>query len=210
MKIDITIAGIVPLLVNKFSDKAAMEATEGSSGSSAAADRGTPLEDAASRLHIGSRGQLIVPQPALLACIVNGGLFHKVGKRQLTTAKSSLLYAAVAINQIEIDIHHKQPWKVDTRPVRIPATGGRINRHRPCFDDWRLEFTVDLDVTICNAKLFREVVDDAGKRIGLLDFRPACKGPYGRFVVVQWVEHSGKVIETRAKAPKAQAVLEPA
>jgi hypothetical protein len=208
MKIEIVIEGIVPLLVNKFSDQAAMDATAGSSGSSAAADRGSPQEDAEARLHIGTKGQFIVPQPALLACIVNGGQFHKIGKRQLTTAKSSLLYAAVGIDEIEIDIIHKQPWKVDTRPVRIPATGGRILRHRPCFDDWKLRFTVDLDVSICNAKLFREVVDDAGKKIGLLDFRPACKGPYGRFNVIAWVENNGRIVETRAKAPRKE--LEPA
>ena len=208
MKIDIVIEGVTPLLVNRFSDKAALEATAGSSGSSGAADRGTPLEDAEGRLHIGSRGQAIVPQPALLASIVNGGLFHKVGKRQLTTAKSSLLYGAVTIDEFEIDIIHKQPWKVDTRPVRIPATGGRILRHRPCFDDWRLQFTCDLDVSICNSKLFRQVVDDAGKQIGLLDFRPACKGPYGKYVVIAWAEQNGKIVETRARAPRKE--LEPA
>jgi hypothetical protein len=32
----------------------------------------------------------------------------------------------------------------------------------------------------------REIVDAAGKRVGLGDFRPACKGPFGKFVVVQW------------------------
>lgn len=207
MKIEITIEGVTPLLVNRFSDEAAIGATEGSSGSSTAQDRGTPLEDAESRLHIGSKNQPIVPSPALLAAIVNGGLFHKVGKRQLTTAKSSLLYAAVTIEEIEIDIHHKQPWKVDTRPVRIPATGGRILRHRPCFDDWRLVFTCDLDITIVNAKLFREVVDDAGKMIGLLDFRPTCKGPYGKFVVTSWVEKLRKPVETKARAPSKELEL---
>lgn len=37
------------------------------------------------------------------------------------------------------------------------------------------------------AGLFREIVDAAGKRIGLGDFRPACKGPFGKFVVTSWV-----------------------
>jgi len=32
----------------------------------------------------------------------------------------------------------------------------------------------------------REILDSAGKRIGLGDFRPACKGPYGKFVAVEW------------------------
>jgi hypothetical protein len=37
-----------------------------------------------------------------------------------------------------------------------------------------------------NEKLFRAIVDDAGKRVGLGDFRPATKGPYGRYVVTSW------------------------
>ena len=32
----------------------------------------------------------------------------------------------------------------------------------------------------------RQVVDDAGSRCGLLDFRPEKKGPFGRFMVTSW------------------------
>ena len=33
-----------------------------------------------------------------------------------------------------------------------------------------------------------QLVDDAGQKIGLGDYRPARKGPFGRFSVVSWVE----------------------
>lgn len=130
----------------------------------------------------------MIPQPNLMRCLVEGGRFHKAGKSQLTTSKSSHLYACVDIEGAEIELQHKQPWKVDTRAVRIPSTGGRILAHRPMFDDWSLQFVVDLDTTIVGAKVFRMIVDDAGKRIGLGDFRPATKGPYGKFVVTLWEE----------------------
>ena len=39
-------------------------------------------------------------------------------------------------------------------------------------------------------KLLRQIIDDSGKRIGLGDFRPSTKGPYGRFVVTSWVEQA--------------------
>jgi hypothetical protein len=35
-------------------------------------------------------------------------------------------------------------------------------------------------------KIVRQLVDDAGQRIGLGDYRPARKGPFGRFKVVHW------------------------
>jgi hypothetical protein len=34
----------------------------------------------------------------------------------------------------------------------------------------------------------RRIIDDAGSRVGLLDFRPERKGPFGRFVVTSWAE----------------------
>lgn len=188
MKIDIEISGVTPLICHKFTDAAALSSSSGSRGSSSAADRGTPLEQAQSKLYIGLDGGFIIPQPNLMRCLIDGGRFHKVGKTQLTTAKSSQLYACVDIHGSEIKIIHKQPWKVDTRAVRIPATGGRILAHRPMFDDWGLAFIVELDTSIVSSKLFRAVVDDAGKRVGLGDFRPATKGPYGKFVVNVWAE----------------------
>jgi hypothetical protein len=186
MKLDIRIEGVTPLICNRFTDKAAQAATDGVRGSSAIQDRDTPHAIAESKLYIGLDGQPVIPQPNLMRCLVEGGRFHKAGKSQLTTSKSSHLYACVDIEGAEVPIRHAQPWKVDTRAVRIPATGGRILSHRPMFDDWALDFTVDLDEDICGAKVLRMVVDDAGKRIGLGDFRPACKGPYGKFVVTRW------------------------
>jgi hypothetical protein len=194
MKLKIRIEGITPLICNKFTDAAAEAASSGTRGSGAAQDRGTPLEIAQAKLYLGLDGKPMIPQPNLMRCIVEGGRFHKAGKTQLTTSKSSHMYACLDISGAEIKLIYKQPWKVDTRAVRIPSTGGRILAHRPMFDDWALEFECDLDTSIVGAKVFRSLVDDAGKRIGLGDFRPATKGPYGKFVVTKWEE----VVELRA------------
>lgn len=186
MRIKVEIEGITPLICNKFTDAAAMAASDGSRGSSAAADRGSPQEIAESKLYVGLNGKPMIPQPNLLRCLVEGGSFTKIGKKQVTTQKSSMMYACVGVEAVEIPIKSKGGWKTDTRPVRIPSTGGRILAHRPCFDDWKLSFEVELDTSIIGAKLFRQIVDDAGKRVGLGDFRPQCKGPFGRWVVTKW------------------------
>jgi hypothetical protein len=122
----------------------------------------------------------------MLRSIVDGGSFFKSGRSKITTQKSSILYSCTDIQGSEIPIQHKDPWCVDVRAVRIPATGGRILAYRPIFNDWRLSFTIDLDSSIITPELFREIVDAAGTRIGLGDFRPSCKGPFGRFNVVEW------------------------
>lgn len=186
MEIEIRIEGTTSLICNKFTDAAAEAASTGTRAASANTDRGTPHEIAESKLYIGLNGTPCIPQPNLLRCLVDGGQFHKIGKSQITTSKKSMLFSCIDIAAAEIEIEHKQPWKVDTRAVRIPATGGRILAHRPMFDDWALSFTLDLDTTILSEKLLRQIIDDAGKRVGLGDFRPATKGPFGRFVVTSW------------------------
>lgn len=191
MHIAIEIAGTTPLILNRFTDEAAEASTNGTRSSAAGRDKGTPLEQAEGKLYVSAvDSALIVPQPNLLRCLVEGGRFHKAGRAQITTAKSSMLYSCVDIDATEIPLMHQQPWKVDTRAVRIPATGGRILAHRPMFDDWALRFVVTLDTDIVAQKLFRMIVDDAGKRVGLGDFRPACKGPFGKFVVTHWAEET--------------------
>jgi hypothetical protein len=188
MEIRVEIVGRTPLICNKFSDAKAQEATDGTRGSSAAAERLTPQEICKSKLYIGLNGKPMIPQPNLLRNIVQGGAFHKAGKRAITTQRGSMMYACVDIEDAEIPIIHQQPWKVDTRAVRIPSTGGRILCHRPMFDDWRLKFIVHLDTSILSPSLLRQIVDDAGSRCGLGDFRPETKGPYGRYRVDLWEE----------------------
>jgi hypothetical protein len=151
-------------------------------------DKGSPKEQAASKLYLNDEGVPIIPQPNMYRCLVDGGKFFKSGKSKITTQKSSLLPACIEIEEFALPIEHREPWTVDTRPVRIPSTGGRILCHRPCFHDWRLSFTLLVDTDLISIQLVRDIVDAAGKRIGLGDFRPDCKGPFGRFCVVHWEE----------------------
>ena len=197
MRIAIRIQGKTPLICNRFTDEAAMAATSGTRGSSAGGDRGTPQEIAASKLYVDEQGKVGIPQPNLLRCLVDGGAYHKLGKRQITTAKSSLVYSCLDVVGTMLPLKYKQPWVVDTRPIVIPSTGGRILAYRPRFDDWEISFEIELDETVIGVKLLRSIIDDAGQKIGLGDFRPSKKGPYGRFVVTHWAE---KTVQLRDAA----------
>ena len=113
------------------------------------------------------------------------------GKSKLTTMKTSLIPAGLMVDDlvcllIYTDGKPLTEWEVDSRSVVIPSTGGRIMAHRPRVDAWNATFTLDLDTTMFTPNLVRSVVDDAGKKIGLGDYRPARKGPFGRFVVSRW------------------------
>ena len=184
-KISVTIQDKSPLLMNKFTDEAQMQATTGQSGS-LNGDRGTPHEQAEKVLYTDEKGQPIIPQTNLYRCIMEAGKYFKAGRSKVTTQKSSILPSCLDMDGLYFPLIHKEPWTVDARPVRIPATGGRILRYRPCFHDWQVSFEGELDTTVMAAKMLRDLVDKAGKAIGLGDFRPDCKGPFGKFVVTSW------------------------
>lgn len=185
IEIEIEVAGTTPLLMNRFHEEAQQNATSGNR-SSMVGNRGTPREQAEKKLYLDEDGKPCIPQPNLFRCIIDAGKFCKAGKSKVTTMKNSLIPACLEIDALTIPLKHKEDWTVDTRPVRIPATGGRILTHRPCFNDWKLGFVVTLDTSVIAEPVMREIIDHAGKRIGLGDFRPDCKGPFGKFVVTKW------------------------
>lgn len=189
----VRIEGVTPLICNRFNEEEADAATSGSRRSTAAGDRGTPREQAEKKLYFGVDAEtLIIPAPNLFKSLMEGGRFFKNGRSKITTQKNSLIPAAVELmgidNAAELPIESKDGWEVDTRAVRIPATGGRILCHRPIFHEWALECEITVDEEEMHPKLVREVFDAAGRKIGLGDFRPDCKGMYGKFVITKWEE----------------------
>lgn len=187
MQIDITIKGRTPLLCNKFTDAAQLAASGVTSRlANTNGDKGEPKEQAEAKLYLDEKGKPVIPQPNLYRCIIDAGKFFKAGKSKVTTIKSSIIPSCVDLDGLHFIIKSKHGWTIDTRPVRIPATGGRILAHRPAFNDWELSFMVELDTDVMSEGLFRDIVDKAGKAIGLGDFRPDCKGPFGKFVVTKW------------------------
>lgn len=186
MLINSTIVGVSPLLCNRFTDAAALSVSSRTS-QVLQGQKPLPRQQAESKLYTDSKGRPVVPGVNLMRSIVNAGSFIKSGKSKLSTQRSSLVPAGVSVQEIELPIGpNGGMWEVDSRSVVIPSTGGRIMAHRPRFDDWRLSFTLDIDETLFSESLVRELVDIAGKRVGLGDFRPERKGPFGRFRVDSW------------------------
>ena len=181
----ITITGVSPLICNRFTEDAARKATLQTSSALTSA-KGTPREKAEPKLYLDDKKRPCVPGPNIYRAIIDAGKFHKAGKTKVTTQKSSLICAAATMLTTDAPIKFKGPWDVDERPVRNPATGGRFLCWRPRFNEWSLSFEMSLDEDMISENVLRQIVDDAGSKIGLGDFRPDRKGPFGRFVVTSW------------------------
>ena len=182
----ITIEGITPLLMNRFTEENEIRISSGSAPATIGC-KGTPREQAQKTAYIDNDGMLYVPGPNVFRCLIEAGKYIKVGKCKATTQKSSMIPAGISLQEIVLPFGTDN-FEVDSRSVVIPSTGGRIMKHRARLDEWKLTFTLDVDETMFDLRFVRQLTDDAGRRIGLGDFRPDRKGPFGKFKVINWQE----------------------
>lgn len=171
--ITVEIKGLSPLLMHAF-PMVPIEAIE----------KKTPEQQAelAAYRDPNTKG-LYVPAVALQRCLINGATYSK-GKGRGSLQKNAA--ACLLIGPTERLALGVDTYVIDARPIVVPATKGRVMRYRPRLDAWGLTFTIDFDENLLTESQVRRIVDDSGSRVGLLDFRPERKGPFGRFIVTRW------------------------
>jgi hypothetical protein len=173
-KIQCEITGTSPLLMHRFpmEEIQALEKKPKEERAEIAAYRDPDTEE------------LYIPGVAFQRCLISAAVYSK-GKGRASLQKP--VAACVLILPERASLGVKQ-YSIDSRPVVISATKGRIVRHRPRLDKWSTTSTIEYDDELLTEQQLRQVVNDAGSRVGLLDFRPEKKGPFGRFMVTRWEE----------------------
>jgi hypothetical protein len=92
------------------------------------------------------------------------------------------------------ELDNESPWRVDVKRG-VGNTGIANAIVRPCFEEWGFKVTIEVDYTSLDGlttEHIQQLFERAGKRVGLLSYRPACKGPYGRFRVTSFKEVASK------------------
>ncbi len=166
MKAKVTIEGTSALLMNRYPDTPIQGLDK--------KPKEEQAEIAAYRIP-GSR-ELYIPGINIQRALVGAAAFSK-GKGRASLQKT--VAACVMIEPEYVGLGTEK-YNVDSRPVVIPATRGRVMRHRPRIDSWKVTFGIEWDETMMNIEQVKQVVEDMGKKVGLMDFRPANKGFYGR------------------------------
>jgi hypothetical protein len=170
--LEVTIKGISPLLMHSF-PLVPIEAIE----------KKTPAEQAELAAYRDPETEeLYVPATAVQRAMVSAASFSK-GKGRQTLQRPVAACVMVSPERIGLG---KTTYEIDTRPVVVPATKGRVLRHRPRLNEWELSFKIEYDDTLLKETDVRRILDDMGSRVGLLDFRPEKKGPFGRSMVIAW------------------------
>ena len=184
----VLIQGDGSLLQHRFGE-AAQEAGKKSTRAVKAKDM-TPREQAEQAAYRTSEGNLYLPGAAIARLLREAGAAHK----QKGSRKSCkyLVPAACRVKQDQIPLMQKDgktlvyDYEVDSRPVTIPSTKGRIMRHRPRLDEWTARFDLAINEDVLEADAIFQFLIEGGQRIGVGDFRPERGGPFGCFKVALW------------------------
>jgi hypothetical protein len=129
-----------------------------------------------------SEGNLALPSMALHRCMIQGSSGYKAGKKSLMPYISG----SVTIMPEMISLGVKK-YEIDIRTVVIQRQ--RVLKARPKIVDWTAKFEIHYDSRdIPSPAVINEILEECGRRIGILDFRPTCKGPFGKFEVKEFKE----------------------
>jgi hypothetical protein len=194
VRVEVTCIGTTPLLMNRMTPETLENIRTKAKKPKSASTASTPREDAAPKVYQDADGNPYVPTENLLACLIGAGSYVRLdGKRQVSSAKSTTLPAFLSLEDTTLPLvvpgtDEVAAWEVDMRPGRNPNGGEAVCLCRPRFDRWSFKVTCLIDTREVSMQLVRGLFEIAGKRIGLGDFRPARKGMFGQFQIVNWTE----------------------
>jgi len=177
-KVEVEITGTTPLLMN--SPKAMIEdMTKTSRKTTQQYDPDVEAEKVAYRTQ---DNELYIPAEAIKGCLVGAASYKKFGKY----AAKPIIAGGVIITPSQIELGTKD-YEIDLRTVVIQKS--RVVKARPVLGEWKVKFIISYDDTLIgDSEMIKPILEEAGKRVGLLDFRPQKLGNFGMFEVTKWKE----------------------
>lgn len=204
--IQVLIQGDGSLLQHRFGEEA--QASSGTGTRAVKIAYPTPREQAEKSAYRKNDGNLYLPGAAIARLLREAGGSHK----QKGSRKSCkyIVPAACRVRQDQIplfDLDGVTPldsYEVDSRPVTIPSTKGRIMRHRPRLDEWTARFDLVVNEEVLEAQTIHQFLIEGGQRIGVGDFRPERGGPFGCFKVTHWEDLEVSEATPKISKPKSK------
>lgn len=181
---NVEIRGITPLLIHRFGE----DAESSKKTRRVEVNTRDPREEATKVAYIAADGTYYFNSFAIPCAMGSAGANHKA-----TGTRKTLRFvvpSAIRMDADTVTIMNgsgvAKSFEVDSRPVTIPATKGRVMRHRPRFDQWGARFTLHVNDDLLSPDMAHTLLNEAGQSIGIGDFRPEKRGPFGTFRVVKF------------------------
>lgn len=175
----VVIEGTADILFHRWNEEAVDEKAKAAKNSKA-----KKTDDTESYLWRDPEGNICIPGEYLRQSIIHAAKFRQDPRSPRKSAMDLFKAGVVSLTNLA-SIGKDKPDYFDKRRVMIQRNG--INRVRPAMRvGWRAEF--DLSILLpeyISPDLLREVIVDAGRLIGVGDFRPT----FGRFSIAKF-EHT--------------------
>lgn len=178
--IKVEVTGISPLLQHRFPVDVAEPTAK-------AKNKTANPNDVESCLYRLPDGTIYQPAIHFIACMKKAGTKFTIPGQGKATYKN-LIGSGVILIDPEAIPHKNQNWEIDSRAIVNPSTKGRNIRKRPCFKNWVLVFNLEYDEDEISPADIKSILEYAGRRVGIGDFRPEKGGPFGRFLVSEFKE----------------------
>ena len=127
-------------------------------------------------------GTLYAPSTWIMGTLRDASKYFKQQKPPLRQVISGL----VIVKPAEISLGTKE-YEIDVRTA-VNKSKGRINVARPRLNSWTLDFTMEFNPAIApiTADALKDILDMAGKVVGIGSYRPAHAGSFGLFEISKW------------------------
>lgn len=173
------IEGTAKLLFHAWSVEGVEAKAKAAKGSAA-----KKTDDVESYVYRDENNMLCVPGEYLRQSIIHAAKFRQDPRSPRKSAMD--LFKAGVVSLTELAPLGTTTWDhLDRRRVKVQMSA--VTRERPCMmPGWKASF--DLQVLLpeyIEPRLLRAVLQDAGRLVGIADFRPT----FGRFDVVTWKEN---------------------
>lgn len=184
--INVEIRGVTPLLIHRFTE----QSEQAKNTRKMKMENFDPRAEATKAAYIAADGTFYFSAASIPGCLGNAGSNHKMrGSRK---SLRFVVPSAVRMTNDTVTILNgsgpAKDFEVDARPVTIPATKGRIMRYRPRFNEWGAKFDLLVNDDLLDVDTVHQLLNEAGMTIGIGDFRPEKRGPFGTFRVVNFKE----------------------
>lgn len=123
--------------------------------------------------------ELCVPARCIYAMLLNAAKPFRMGKSSV----ASLIAGAIRVEPIDVSLGTDK-YEIDIQSVVIQ--NNRIRRARPRLDAWKLNFDLIYHKDYVEPTVLEKIVTEGGFKVGLLDYRPQRRGPYGTFQVTKF------------------------
>jgi hypothetical protein len=186
MTVECWVEGTTPMLIHRATE----EALSGKVRTNTVDSPENPRDTCEKHVYRLPDRQLAVPGAAFARMLREAGGNHKAkGSRK---SLKFILPAAVLVLDDLCPLYlndRKTPaidFEVDSRPVTIPATKGRVMRYRARLNEWACVVQLRINETIMSESIVRQLFAEGSQQIGIGDFRPERGGPFGTSSIVRW------------------------